>query len=172
MVEIRRATEEDLGEVVELHRRSVRGIRGAHYAPEVIEAWAVPRGPEHYVRAVREKEFFVAEDEGGHMVGFGVLNVESREVEAVYVSPEATRGGTGLKILRTLEGRARERGLDALHLNASLNGIPFYERAGFERREAGTHRLQSGVEMACVLMTKRLGAPDEGAEGDRCREIF
>lgn len=166
MVEIRRATEEDAGAVGDVHRRSVRGIRGALYAREVIEAWAAPRNPEHYVRAAREKEFFVAEDEDGQIVGFGVLNVESREVEAVYVSPEATRGGTGLKILRTLEARAREHGLDALHLNASLNGVPFYERAGFERRENGTYRLQNGIEIACILMTKRLAAPDERAEGD------
>ena len=166
MVVIRRATEEDVEAVGDVHRRSVRGIRGTHYPPEVIEEWAGPRNPEHYVRAVREKEFFVAEDEGGQIVGFGVLNVESREVEAVYVSPEATRGGMGLKILRTLEARAREHGLDTLHLNASLNGVPFYERAGFERREEGTYRLQSGGEMACVVMTKRLDATDEGAKGD------
>jgi len=172
MVIIRRATEEDVEAVGDVHRRSVRGIRGAPYPPEVIEAWAAPRKPEHYVKSVREKEFFVAEDEDGRVVGFGVLNVESREVEAVYVSPEATRGGTGLKLMRVLEGRAAAAGLESLRLNASLNGVPFYERAGYERKAEGTYRLANGAEIACVLMTKRLCAQDDGAEGDRCREIF
>lgn len=166
MVVVRRATEEDVEAVGHVHRRSIRGISGESYPPDVIEAWAEPRSPEHYLKAVRAKEFFVAEDEGGRIVGFGVLNVESREIEAVYVGPEASRRGVGLQIMRALEERAGAAGLDSLRLNASLNGVPFYERAGYERREEGTYRLANGVEIACVLMTKRLAAPDGRAEGD------
>jgi putative acetyltransferase len=166
MVVIRRATEEDVEAVGDVHRRSIRGICGARYPPDVIEAWAEPRRPEHYAKAVRDKEFFVAEDEGGRVVGFGVLNVESREVEAVYVSPEVTRRGVGLKIMRALEERAGAAGIESLRLNASLNGVPFYEHAGYERHEEGTYRLANGVEIDCVLMTKRLAARDERMNGE------
>jgi hypothetical protein len=43
---------------------------------------------------------------------------------------------------------------------ASINAEAFYARHGFAVVERGTHRLHSGVEMACVRMRKALaGAP-------------
>jgi N-acetylglutamate synthase-like GNAT family acetyltransferase len=166
MFVVRRATEDDVEAIGRVHRRSIREICGAHYPPEVIEAWAAPRRPEHYSKAVRNKDFYVAEDAEGAVVGFGVLNRETQEVEAVYVQPEVKRRGAGMKILRTLEDVARGAGLETLHLNASLNGVPFYEGAGYAWLEQGAHRLANGVEIACVLMSKSLTEETGGAEGD------
>jgi GNAT superfamily N-acetyltransferase len=166
MFVIRRATEEDAEAIGDVHRRSIRELCAALYPPEVIEAWARPREPGHYSRRIRDKDFFVAEDEGARLVGFGVLSRETREVEAVYVHPEVKRRGVGLKLLRTLEELARALGIETLRLNASLNGVPFYERAGYVWLEQGTHRLGNGVEVACVLMSKRLAAETEKAGGD------
>jgi putative acetyltransferase len=166
MFVIRKATEEDAEEIGHLHRRSIRELCAALYPPEVIEAWARPREPGHYSRRMREKDFFVAVDEGERLVGFGVLSRETCEVEAVYVHPEAKRRGVGWKLLHTLEEVARASGIETLRLNASLNGVPFYERAGYAWLEQGTHRLGNGVEVACVLMSKRLTAETEGVDGD------
>jgi N-acetylglutamate synthase-like GNAT family acetyltransferase len=166
MFVVRRAKEDDGETIGHVHRRSIREICGALYPPEIIEAWAAPRKAEHYAKAIRDKDFFVAEDREGAVVGFGVLNREAREVEAVYVHPEVKRRGVGMKILRALEAVARDAGLETLRLNASLNGIPFYERAGYVWREEGAHRLANGAEIACVLMDKRLTGETEGAGGD------
>ena len=166
MFVVRRATEDDVEAIGHVHRRSIREICGALYPPEVVEAWAAPRKAEHYSKAVRNKDFYVAEDAGGVVIGFGVLNRETLEVEAVYVHPEVKRRGVGMKILRTLEALARDAGLETLRLNASLNGVPFYERAGYAWREQGTHRLANGAEIACVLMDKRLAGETEGAGVD------
>ena len=166
MFVVRRATEDDSEIIGHVHRRSIREICGALYPPETIEAWAAPRKPEHYVKSIRNKDFYVAEDAGGAVVGFGVLNRETQEVEAVYVHPEVKRRGVGMKILRTLEGLARDAGLETLRLNASLNGVPFYERAGYAWLEQGAHRLANGVEIACVMMSKSLKDETEGAGVD------
>ena len=138
-----------------MHSAAVRGIRTAHYTSEEIQAWAVPKLPENYEESIRSKEFFVAEDEGV-ILGFGVLNQESCEVEAVYVTPEAGRRGIGLAILRKLEERASTQGLSELRLNASLNAVPFYEQAGYVAQEPSKYRLLTGVEIACVPMIKTL----------------
>jgi GNAT superfamily N-acetyltransferase len=166
MFVVRRATEDDVEAIGHVHRRSIREICGALYPPEVIEAWAAPRKPEHYLKGVRTKDFLVAVDEGARLVGFGVLNRETSEVEAVYVHPEVKRRGVGAKLLGALEELARASGIESLRLNASLNGVPFYERAGYVWREQGAHRLTNGGEVACVLMDKRLAGETEGAEGD------
>ena len=130
------------------------------YTPEEIQAWAVPEDPASYEESIRSKEFYVAED-GDAIVGFGVLNPEIAEVEAVYVTPGTGRRGIGLEVLRKLEERARALGLSALTLNASLNAVPFYEKAGYVAQERSKYRLFTGVEIACVPMVKAItGAPD------------
>ena len=155
MLEIRRARQENCRSIGSVHDAAVKRIRTALYTPEEIQAWAVPRKPESYEEAVRSKEFFVAEDDG-IIVGFGVLNQEAAEVEAVYVSPSAGRRGIGLEILRKLEESASARGLPRLRLNASLNAVPFYEKAGYIAQERSKYRLLTGVEIACVPMVKSI----------------
>ena len=153
MLTIRRAREEDCQSIGSVHTAAVRGISTALYTAEEIQAWAVPKQPESYSESIRSKEFFVAL-EGSVIVGFGVFNQETAEVEAVYVSPEASRRGIGLEVLRKLEERARAHGLAVIRLNASLNAVPFYERAGYVAQERSKYRLSTGVEIACVPMVK------------------
>jgi putative acetyltransferase len=95
----------------------------------------------------------MAEDQG-RIVGFGQLCLTSGEVEAVYVHPNAARQGVGAQLLRRLEARAKEQGLTSLHLDASLNAVPFYTVAGFVPQREAKHQLKSGVEITCVVMTK------------------
>jgi putative acetyltransferase len=155
MLKIRRAVQEDCHSIGNVHAAAVRGIRTTLYTPAEIQAWAVPRDPSSYEESIRSKEFFVAED-GGAIVGFGVLNQEIAEVEAVYVTPGAGRRGIGLEVLRKLEERASALGLSMLRLNASLNAVPFYEKAGYVAQERSKYRLLTGVEIACVPMVKAM----------------
>ena len=162
MLKIRRAQQEDCHSIASTHSAAVRGIRTGVYTPEEIQAWAVPREPASYQESIRSKEFFVAED-GGAIVGFGVLNPEIAEVEAVYVAPGAGRRGIGREVLRKLEDRARTLGLRMLRLNASLNAVPFYEKAGYVAQERSKYRLLTGVEIACIPMVKSMPRkPDDG----------
>jgi putative acetyltransferase len=155
MRNIRRARREDCQAIGRLHADAVAGIRTALYSPEEIQAWAVPRKLESYEELIHTREFFVAEGDGV-IFGFGVLNQESAEVEAVYVSPEMGRRGIGMEVLLKLEERASALGLKALRLNASLNAVPFYEKAGYVAQEGSKYRLLTGVEIACVPMVKAL----------------
>ena len=153
MLTIRRARLEDCQSIVNVHSAAVTGIRTDLYTAEEIQAWAVPKTPESYKEFIHTREFFVAEEDE-FILGFGVLNQGSALVEAVYVSPEAGRRGIGLELLRKLEERARALGLRVLRLNASLNAVPFYKRAGYVAQEESKYRLSTGVEIACVPMVK------------------
>jgi putative acetyltransferase len=155
MITIRRARQEDCQSIGSVHAAAVKGIRTDLYTPEEIQAWAIPKKPESYEESICTKEFFVAE-EGSVIVGFGVLNQESAVVEAVYVSPGAGRRGIGLTVLGKLEERADALGLGVLRLNASLNAVPFYQRAGYVAQEESKYRLSNGVEIACVPMVKTM----------------
>lgn len=85
-----------------------------------------------------------------------MLNHEENEIEALYVSPGAVRRGVGKAILQKREERAKDVGIRSLRMDASLNAVPFYRGAGYESGEEMKHRLASGVEIGCVLMTKDL----------------
>lgn len=155
MFTVRRAGEEDCEGIWRVHKRAIREIASSHYTPEEIEAWASPRKSEHYVESIRNKEFYVAEEDGA-VIGFGTLNHKQNEIEAVYVSPAVVRRGVGLAILRRLEERARDLGIKSLKMDASLNAVPFYKSAGYESQKEMKHRLASGVEISCIFMTKDL----------------
>lgn len=152
---IRRAREDDAAAAMRVHRSAIRELCRAHYTEEQIEAWSGPRPAGRFERAIREREFYVAE-EGGEVVGFGNLNPEACEVEAVYVAPAAAGRGVGLELLRTLEARARELGLKRLRVDASLNAVGFYERAGYVLQSTGAHRLWNSVDLPCAHMSKEL----------------
>jgi hypothetical protein len=64
--------------------------------------------------------------------------------------------GADLAALWKLKTLARMRGLARMFLSASLNTVPFYERAGFRsvREEVYPHR--SGIGIASVFMEKPL----------------
>lgn len=157
MLNIRDAHEEDCEAIAGVHAASVQGVRTTLYTVEEIEAWAVPKKREDYEELIRTKEFIVAEADGA-IAGFGVLDAESAVVQAVYVNPEAGRRGIGMEIMRKLEERAGALGLKVLRLYASLNAVPFYERAGYAPGEESTYRLSTGVEIACVPMVKTLAS--------------
>jgi len=155
MLTIRRSRKEDCQSIGNVHTAAVAGIRTSLYTPEELKAWAVPKQRESYEESIRSNEFFVAE-ENGIIIGFGVLNQESAVVEALYVNPTAPRRGIGHELLRTLEERARALGLKALRLDASLNAVPFYQRAGYVAEAKSKYRLYTGVEIACVPMVKSI----------------
>lgn len=156
MLNIRRAQKEDCQSIASVHVAAVTAIHTTLYTPEEIQAWAVPKNLESYEESVRRKEFFVAEEDSV-IVGFGVLNRESAEIEAVYVSPEKGSRGLGLQVLRKLEETALSLGLREVTLNASLNAAPFYTKAGYVGQERSRYRLSTGVEIACIPMRKVLG---------------
>jgi putative acetyltransferase len=155
MLSIRKAEPEDCPAIARVHTSAVRAISSNVYTRDEIESWARPHPPETYELSIAAKEFYVVTD-ADVIVGFGVLNPQTREIEAVYASPDVTRRGVGIMILAQLESRALELGLETLSLNASLNAVGFYKRAGYVPQAESKYRLRSGVEIRCVPMIKQL----------------
>jgi putative acetyltransferase len=155
MVTIRKARPEDGEGIWRAHTQAIRELCKTHYAPEEIAAWAGLLHPESYQGVIISREFFVAEDQD-RIVGFAQLHLTSGEVEAVYFHPSTARHGIGGQLLGKLEERAKENGLPALHLDASLNAVSFYTDAGYVPQREAKHRLQAGVEILCVVMTKTI----------------
>ena len=155
MTSIRSARLEDAGSIARVHVASVEAISTSLYSPEELESWSKPRTIANYEELIRTREFLVAEARNV-IVGFGVLNPETSVIEAVYVDPAASGQGIGMELMRELEARAAVLGIKQLQLNASLNAVPFYRKAGYSGDAQQKYKLQTGIEIPCVPMSKMI----------------
>ena len=151
----RPATGADLAALWELRTRAVRATCASHYPPDVIDTWCAAPPPVALPLLVQAGGAVVAEEDG-QLLGYAILNQETGEVDAAFVDPAHQGRGIALGLMRELETLARMRGLARMFLSASLNAVPFYERAGFRRvrEEVVPHR--SGIGIASVFMEKPL----------------
>jgi putative acetyltransferase len=129
MLNIRHATQDDRDAIIAVHIAAVRAI-DSHYSKEEIEAFAIPKDPASYEEAIRDKEFYVAENDD-QIVGFAILNQPKSEIEAVFSHPAGRGLRVGSTLIKTLEARASALELTKLTLNASLNAVEFYKHCGF-----------------------------------------
>jgi putative acetyltransferase len=119
---LRRATIKDADEILLTRIASIRALASSSYSQTGSVA--------SYHSPIEEKVVLV-EEVGGQVVGFGQLDPTSAVIQAVYVCPTMTRQGVGTKILRALEAAAAAQGIQELTLEASLNAVEFYRRAGY-----------------------------------------
>lgn len=153
---VRTATHDDLESVAGLHERAVRAVDRA-YTPRQLDAWDHPRDPDDYPVDDGRKRLVVAERDGW-VVGYGQLDLDAGELQAVYVDPEHADTGVGSALVAHLEGVATGRDYRRVELLASKNAVGFYRSAGYE--PTGTESVESpnGVELGCVRMAKRLNS--------------
>ena len=159
-VTLRTAVAADAKAIIDLHHAAVHQTAAASYPPEVLEAWSSPPDEARY-QQMREiiaqgDELLVIAEDASRVVAFGSIVPRLQELRAVYVHPDAGRRGIGSLVVAALERLALEHGVRQLEMVASINAEAFYQREGFESVERGTHRLESGQEMACVSMIKHL----------------
>lgn len=151
----RPATQADLPALWELRTRAVRAGCSAHYPAAVIDIWCAAPAPASLPLLVQAGGALVAEV-AGQVVGYAVLNLDTGEINAAFVEPSHQGRGIALHLLQQLESMARGRGLPRLFLSASLNAVPFYERAGFLSLREELYRHRCGVDLKSVFMEKQL----------------
>jgi GNAT superfamily N-acetyltransferase len=83
----------------------------------------------------------------------GTIALEGAELCTFFILPEYQGLGIGSQLLTAIETMALEAGIAAIHMDASLTGVSFYEKRGYQRTGMdieGTAGMQVG-------MVKRLG---------------
>lgn len=173
---IRKATLEDRPAVARLIELSARALSRGEYSDEQIEA-AIARVFGVDSDLIRDGTYFVAETDGGALVGcggwsrrrtlFGGDQYEGREsaaldpardaakIRAFFVHPDAARRGIGRAILERCEAEARAAGFRSLELMSTLPGLKLYRALGYEGDERITLDL-GGVSVDFVPMRKNL----------------
>jgi len=163
-MEIRPGNAEDAEAVADAHHAAIEELGATVYDDQQVAAWSAGRSPDDYEFGGDDRDVFVAEIDGA-VRGFGWLSHEpgehltahvDGEVTGMYVHPDVAREGVGTALLERLETRARERGLDALGMWASMNAVPFYETQGYERVAERVHEFGGGVTGRVLELRKDL----------------
>ncbi|WNF53382.1 GNAT family N-acetyltransferase [Pseudomonas sp. SG20052] len=154
MFEIRRAKPSDAQMAFDIRLQAIRHQCIGAYTAEQMLAWTAGAAKDGY-SDLMEKHFYLGCIQG-EPVATGMLDLDNSEIGAIFVLPGFMQQGIGLKMLSHLECLARELGLKAVNLDATLNATDFYRRCGFVGDEPSIYHSPSGLQLACVPMVKRL----------------
>jgi GNAT superfamily N-acetyltransferase len=154
---IRAATHDDLNELAVLHRASIMALCTEHYSQEQLREWTSGLRAERYAPLL-ESHVVILDERAGKLCGLGVFDPRAGLINATYVAPVVVRQGVGRALIEAMEQIASERGVHEVHLNATLNAVPFYESLGYANDGPAINRLPSGAELPCLRMRKVLPA--------------
>jgi GNAT superfamily N-acetyltransferase len=142
---IRHFAPRDAAAVSDLIRTTMRVSNTRDYPIEQLQPLIDYFSAEKVIQLSAERVCFVAED-GGRIIGTAAL--EGIELSTFFVHPQEQGRGIGTLLLQALEEHARAAGIPRLTVDASITGVPFYERMGYTRtglERAGTAGPQIGM---------------------------
>ena len=158
---IRKAHKGDAQEIWGIRNAAINSQCKGHYSPAELEIWTNGETTEQFIEAVGDSFYVVTLD--GHVVGTGVINLESGKVDAIFVHPSHMRSGIGRQVLLHLEKLAFDAGLTQLSLDSTLNAAPFYRECGFVGDSVTQYESPRGISLDCIPMVKSLRRAEENA---------
>ncbi|MBB5017012.1 GNAT superfamily N-acetyltransferase [Chitinivorax tropicus] len=151
---IRPATLHDAIQAWAIRREAVLAQCARHYPMPDLIRWTEGELPSSYAELVA-KCFHVVERDGA-VIATGTVNLDSGQLDAIFVASRHSGQGVGKAIMNHLEQLARQQGLGVLTLKATLNAAPFYRRCGFVGEAVSEYCSPRGISLACVPMQKSL----------------
>ena len=153
-IQLRRATLDDLPEILALFVKAIRQTASNDYEPAQIKAWAAgARNQQRWVDAVNNQYFLVATVEDA-IVGFGSL-VANNYVDFMFVHPDHHRRGVAQRIYQALEKEAQLKSSPIVAANVSITARPFFLAQGFVVVKENKNQIK-GVEITNYRMEKSL----------------
>lgn len=137
---------------------SARVLQAPYYPKQAIEsALELIRGIDELISL---NCFLVAEHQR-QIIGCGGWSIDAQvssraEVRGFFVDPNFARKGVATCLLLACEHECKSRGVEILHLTATLAGEAFYKKYGFTESSKLKHRLSNGEHFELIEMKKRL----------------
>lgn len=121
----------DASEVSSLIRQTLIKTNSDFYPEEVINFLYKEHSEEKIIEMSNTKDLFVVKKDG---TVIGVGGLEDNYIETVFIHPKYQNQGIGKAIMEKLESRAKEKGIDEVILNASINAVPFYKKMDYKKQ--------------------------------------
>ena len=157
---IRKARPGEEAQLHEAHMRSIREVCSRDHTTEEISGWGHRPLGNRWTAAIERDQVLVVEMDGvisgvGHL---GVLPDQPEEghIYALYLTPEATGIGVGVKIANQLLDYARSKGVKVVRLYSTITAHKFYQRLGFVDEGEMQTMMIGGNPVHCYPMVKSL----------------
>ena len=167
-MQYRKATEQDLEQIVTLVQETIKTIYPKYYPKEVVGFFCEHHCRENIMNDVKEGVVGVLLVDG-EIVGTGCYR--DNHITRVYVNPACQKQGYGSYIMQCLE---EEIGLhsDTVCLDASLPASHLYEKRGYKTIKHERHNVANGVVLVYEIMEKRLAGCAVQVADDLFRRKF
>ena len=125
---IRQATFDDIQRLWEVRRESILKLASKGMSVTQAFTWATKMTLEGMEARFRETEIWIAELEG---VLVGWVAVRGDYIDGLYIDPCSAEQGIGSELLSVAETLMRDRGIQAVRLDSSVNAERFYRHRGY-----------------------------------------
>jgi len=149
LIAIRKFKDDDALDASDLIRKTLSKENSKFYPKSVIEYMCNEFSPKFLIELSKEREFFVAIEKSKII---GTITIINDFIGTVFVNPEYHSKGIGTKLMETIENLAKERKIEKLRLQSSINAVDFYEKLGYSKGE----KSQSGKYGVTYEMSKAL----------------
>jgi putative acetyltransferase len=157
VLQIRKATHDDAGKIIEAHRRSIREVCAKDYSPAQIAAWSGRDfKPERWQQTMDRDQVWVISDNEKKIYGFGHLQIKENnnaEIAGLYFVPELIGKGFGKKLAQIIFDECKKKNVTNINLYATLTAKAFYESVGFRPLEITSITL-GDESIDCVRMVR------------------
>jgi GNAT superfamily N-acetyltransferase len=109
-----------------------------------------------FVRIIEERGYVATI--GDTVVGTGMIDLESGQIDMIFVQPSHMGRRIGVEIMSYLESLAAAAGLAQMQLDATLNAVSFYRACGFVGDVVAKYESPRGISLDCIPMVKDLYA--------------
>lgn len=127
-ITIRTGVPNDAPELVKMIRHTMRTSYATDYTEEELKQSIAGITLASVLRAIEERVYFVAED-NGQLVG--TISYTPGCLRTLMIAPNAQGRGIGTRLAQTVEEHARSEGRGALSVSSSLTAEGFYEKRGY-----------------------------------------
>jgi ribosomal protein S18 acetylase RimI-like enzyme len=154
MVEINKASKENIPEIVKIHKSCVLETNSKIYPKEVITEWLEQITDKNVIEQFTNTDWYVIKL-NNQIIGFSQISFPEKELYQINIPPLFQNQGFGKRLYSFVEELFKSRGVGQIGLNATLNAVKFYESLGFKKVKNISFKLdKESVEM--VKMTKNL----------------
>ena len=141
-ITIRRLEEKDAEKVSELIRTTISISNKKDYPEELMDQLITIETPEHVLERASWTHFYVAEKDGA-IIGCGAIGPywgkeDESSLFTIFVNPECQGKGVGRLIVETLEKDEYFTRAKRIEIPASITGIPFYLKMGYNYKNGIT----------------------------------
>ena len=119
------------------------------YSPDDMEELAKHMQPQDILQRASWTHFYVAEEQES-IIGCGAIGPywgkeDESSLFTIFVLPECQGRGVGRKIVETLEGDEYALRAKRIEIPASITGLPFYRKMGYDFKNGCSHPDEEGL---------------------------